>query len=277
MTVNFDLVIDTKEDSVDMKAGLNTMQGISDAMRCAAQTILTGNTPKQQSHKGKVRTTLKRNFKGSYGHIFSLDVYDDKLLKKLNSIGRPAFVELIKYIITESLYKETNPKLLSPKAQKALNEMGENYDKVVSQLRVSSLSNIHEISSKFNHDVKIRYRISRDKQTVIAQFNQNTARALEAIEFDIKVDLIVNITRLNIYTGNGRLQIKDHDETIAFGFGIKYADIKLEAKKLFSENLDYNNGIDRDKIKHLHIIASPVKLNDGKIVKYIIKGFHRAK
>jgi hypothetical protein len=276
MTVNFDLVIDTEEDSVDMKAGLDTMQGISDAMRCAAQTILTGKTPKQQWHKGKVRTTLKRNFKGSYGHIFSLDIYDDKLSKKLNSIGRLAFVELISYIITESLYKETNPDTLSPKARKVLDELGENYDKAVSQLRISSLSNIHEISSKFNHDVKIRHRISRDKQTIIAQFNQDTAKVLEATEQDDAIDLTVNITRLNIFTGNGRLQIKDQDtdETIAFGFGIRYTDIELKAKKVFSENLNHNNGIHQEEYKYLNIIASPVKLNDGKIVKYIVKGFH---
>lgn len=279
MTVNFDLVIDTKEDSVDMKAGLDTMQGISDAMRCAAQTILTGKTPKQQWHKGKVRTTLKRNFKGSYGHIFSLDIYDDKLSKKLKSIGRPAFVELISYIISESLYKETNPDTLSPKARKVLDELGDNYNEVVCQLRVSSLSNIHEISSKFNHDVKIRHRISRDKQTVIAQFNQNTAKVLDATEQEETIDLTVNITRLNIFTGNGRLQIKDQDsnETIAFGFGIKYQDIEKTAKRVFSENLNSNNGTHEKEYKYLNIKASPVKLNDGKIVKYIVKGLYRDK
>lgn len=51
MTINLDLVVETEEDSVDMKAGLDSMQGVSDAVRCVAETILTENIPKRQTHK----------------------------------------------------------------------------------------------------------------------------------------------------------------------------------------------------------------------------------
>ncbi len=272
MTINFDLVIETEEDSVDMKAGLESMQGVSDALRCVAESVLAGKTPKRQTHKSKVRTSLKRSFKGSYGHIFSIDLYDEGLRKKLNAIGRPAFVELISYFISESLYMESQP--LSPKAQKVLEELGERAESVVSQLRVSSLENIHEISNKFNHDVRVRYRKSRYNQVVLAKFDRKTAKVLQAKPSDEVVELEVMVTRLNIYTGNGRLQVKGQDETVAFGFGITYRDVRLEAKKVFSENLNYNNGLKLGKWRYIKIKASPVKLRDGKVVKYIVKGFY---
>lgn len=272
MTINFDLVINTEEDSVDMKAGLESMQGVSDAVRCISESILTEKTPHRQSHKGKVRTSLKKSFKGSYGHIFSLDIHDDELLKKLNSIGRPAFIELISYFISESLYREPNP--LSPKAQEVLDRLGKTDEEVVKQLRVSSLENIHEISMKFNHDIKIRHRKSRDNQTVIAKFDRDTAKVLQASQSNEKIDLTISVTRLNIHTGNGRLQIQDQEETVAFGFGIKYKEVTLRAKKIFSENLNHNNGISRNKWEFLKISVAPIKLRDGKIVKYIVKGIY---
>ncbi|MDG9669318.1 hypothetical protein ONV78_16380 [Hahella sp. CR1] len=271
MTINLDLVIEA-EDSVDMKAGLDSMQGVSDAVRCTAETILTEKIPERQTHKSKVRTSLKKSFKGSYGHIFSIDIYDDDLLKKLRKMGHTAFIELIGYFISESLYKESNP--LSPKAQKVVDDLGEKAEKLVKQLRVSALKNIHEVSTKFDHDIKVRYRKSRDSQTVIAKFDRNTARVLQAKQSHEKYDLKIIVTRLNIHTGNGRLQIEGADETVAFGFGKEYKDVNIGPKKLFSENLDYNNGISRDKWKYLKISASPIKLRDEKVVKYIIKDIY---
>lgn len=274
MSINLDLVIETEDDTVDMKAALDSMQGVSDAVRYAAEGILTEKAPKRLSHKSSVRTSLKKSFKGSYGHIFSLDIIDADLQKRLNAIGRSSFVELLSYLMSESLYAESRE--LSPKAQKTLDKLGETAEDIVKQLRVSSLENIHEISIKFNHSVKIRYRKSREDQTIIARFDRNTAKALQATQSEQKIDLTVIVTRLNIHTGNGRLQIKGAEETVAFGFGIEYKDVKLEAKKIFSANLDKNNGVSRDKWEYLKISAVPITLKDGKVVKYIVKGFYGA-
>lgn len=274
MSINLDLVIETEDDTVDMKAALDSMQGVSDAVRCAAEGILTEKAPKRLSHKSNVRTSLKKSFKGSYGHIFSLDVIDADLQKRLNAIGRSSFVELLAYLISESLYIESRE--LSPKAQRVLDKLGETAEDIVKQLRVSSLENIHEISSKFNQSIKIRYRKTRDDQMIIARFDRNTAKALQAKQSEQKIDLTVIVTRLNIHTGNGRLQIKGAEETVAFGFGIEYKTVKLEAKKIFSANLDKNNGISKDKWEYLKISAVPITLKDGKVVKYIVKGFYSA-
>lgn len=272
MSINLDLLIETTEDAVDMKASLDTMQGVSDAVRYAAEGILTEKVPKRLSHRSKVRTSLKRSFKGSYGHIFSLDIIDPDLERKLSSIGRPSFVELLSYLISESLYAE--PKELSKRAQRALDKLGETAEGIVKQLRVSSLENIHQISMKFNHDVEIRYRKSRYNQATIARFNRSTAKVLQATQSENRVDLSVIVTRLNIHTGNGRLQVEGADETVAFGFGIEYKSVRLEAKKIFSANLDKNNGVSKDKWKYLRVSVSPITLRDGTIVKYIVKGFY---
>ncbi|MDX9990268.1 hypothetical protein [Thiothrix unzii] len=275
MTINLDIVIETPEHSVDMKSGLDTLQGTSDAIRCISETILTEKTPQRLTHKGKVRTTLKQSFKGSYGHVFSIDIFDGALNRKFNRIGKETFSELISYFLLEALYIETQQ--LSDKAQKILDKIEDESEQLIAQLRVSALENIHSISTKFEHEVKIRFRRSRESQVVLAKFNKETAEVLQAIESNEKFDLNVCITRLNINTGNGRFLIKDNNETVAFGFGTEYKTIKLEAKKLFSENLNHNNGLqDKDWI-FLRVAASPIKLRDGKIIKYIVRGFYRDK
>lgn len=272
MSINFDIVIATEDHSVDMKAGLSSMQGVSDAVRCIAESVLTEKVPERQTSKSNVRTSLKQSFKGSYGHIFSLDVYDAELQKRLNKIGRATFVELIGYFISESLYRES--KQPTDKAQNILNDLGDTANQIVMQLRVSALENIHEVSTKFNHDILIRHRISRDRQHVVANFDRESARVLQAKQSDRQIKLRVVITRLNIHTGNGRLQIEGQDETIAFGFGIEYKEIDVNAKKVFSENLNYNNGLKQDKWRYLRVSASPVELRDGRVVKYIVKGLY---
>jgi hypothetical protein len=272
MSIELDVVIDAPENSVDMKAGLDTLQGVSDATRCITETLLTEKVPQRLTHTSKVRTTLKQTFKGSYGHIFSVDVYDQKLKEKFNSIGRIEISELISYFISESLYKESKP--LSIKSQKVINSLGETSEKLVQQLRISALRNIHEIPIKFNYDVKVRLRNNRDDQIILGKFDLTTAAVLQARKTGEKIDLSVGITRLNINTGNGRLLPKGENETVAFGFGIGYRAVKLEAKKLFSENLDHNNGLKQEEWKLLKISVSPIALKDGKIVKYIIMGFY---
>lgn len=274
MAINLDLVIETNEDSVDMKAGLESMMGVSDAIRCISETVLTEKVPKRQTSKSDVRTSLKKSFKGSYGHIFTLDVYEDKLKKKLKKIGKSALIELIAYFVRESLYQDSNE--LSPKAQEALDGLGGKSEELVKQLRVSSLENIHKVSIVFNQNIHIRYRKNRNEKIHIAKFDRETAKVLKASTSDETIDLKAVVTRLNILTGNGRLRLEGKDETVAFGFGFEYKEVNVKAKKIFSENLNYNNGIDETKWKYLSIKVAPIKLRDGKVVKYIVKAFYES-
>lgn len=269
MSLELDVVIDSPVNSVDMKTGLSTLQGASDAARCIAEAVLTEKTPKRQTHKGKVRTSLKKSFTGSYGHIFSIEIYDNKLRKKFKSIGQTVFSELIAYFLSESLYLDS--KLLSEEAQVIVDNLGDTAEEIEKQLRISALNNLHKASTTFNHDVKIRFRARGSNPIVLAKLNQTTAEVLKTTESK-KEDLTIRVTRLNIYTGNGRLVVQDENETVAFGFSTEYKRLPLDAKKGFSTNLHHNNGLGDDDCHYLKISAKALKLRDGKIVKYIITG-----
>lgn len=272
MTLKMDVVVDSAEPSVDMKSGLDSFQGVSDATRKIAETILTEKVPQRLNHKSKVRTTLKRTFTGSYGQMFDLNIYDETLRQRFKSIGRPAFIELMQYFFKEALYEDFT--LQSKRAQNVLDKLGDTSEELVKELRVSALENIHQVSLKFHRTLEIRFRKSRENQISIGRFDESTAEVLEATEDKEDVDLVVSITRLNINTGNGRLKQKGAAETVAFGFSSEYKAVRLKAKKLFSANLDYNNGLDESEWNTLQISARPIRLKDGKIIKYIVKGYY---
>lgn len=272
MTINFDVVIETgQEYSVDMKSGLDTLQGISDSTRYIAETLLTEHVPQKLTHTRKIRTDLKKSFKGSFGQQFSLVIEDRVCRARFNRMGRGVFAELVSYFISESLYMESQP--LSEKAQAKLESLGEKEDVLLEQLRKSSLHLVHEVSTKFGHNVKLRYRKNREEQTIIAQFDRSTVLTLEPLAENGEQLITASITRLNINTGNGRLLPANEDDTVSFGFGGLYREVRIELRKRFSENLNYNNQqIDRTNWRQLQLKVKPMKLRSGKIVKYIIKG-----
>lgn len=270
MSLPLDVVIDTPDDTVDMKSGLDTLQGVSDAARCIAETILTGKVPERQNHKASIRTTLKQSFKSSYGQKFSIDIYDEQIQKKFNRIGKPAIVELISYFLNESIYKEPSYEL-SIKAQRVIDELGATAEDLTKQLRMSPLKQLHEVSEKFGYDVKIRYRPSSVNQTELAKFDRNTAKSIYAKVAREEIRIMGAITRLNINTGNGRLKVEGEADTVAFGFSVQYARVPANIKATLSENLNWNNTHHEDAWEYLDVVARPVKLPDGTTVKYMIK------
>lgn len=273
MAINLDVVIDTPEYEVDMKAGLDTLQGISDATRTIAETLLTGKVPQRKSSKSSVRTMLKRTFKGSYGQNFSLYLSDDDLKKEYRKIGNTAFSELMGFFMKEALDLEVAE--LSEKSEKIVAKLGDNAERLVRQLRTSIMKDAHEVPKKFGNDVKVRFKSAADR-VVIAKFDRTTALALEAKRSNVKVNISAAIRRFNTNTGNGRLQISGGSETVAFGFEKVYRDVRFATKKKFSENLDFNNGIDSDNWRYLEIEAYPIKLFDDRIIKYVVAGLHEA-
>jgi hypothetical protein len=270
MPLDLDVVINTPEESVDMKSGLDTLQGVSDAARCIAETILSGRVPERQSYKSNVRTQLKQSFRGSYGQIFSIEIFDEKAQRKYDEIGRSVFLELMAYFLNESVYKE-HLYQLSAIAEGVIAELGEKADALTKQLRKSPLRRLHQVSDKFGYGVKIRYRQSRDNQTELANFDQNTAATIQARLARQDVRITVAITRLNINTGNGRLVVEGTDDTVAFGFHGQYARVSFAIKEAISENLNYNNVRDSERWQYIDVVARPIKLRDGKVVKYIVK------
>ncbi|MEL4241066.1 hypothetical protein [Shewanella xiamenensis] len=270
MEIDFDVVIESDDYSVEMSKGLETLQGASEVTRQVFETILLEKVPQHLTTNSKVRTKLMRSFKGSYGQSFCLETDDQELEKRLKSIGKQAFAELLSYFINESLYRETKP--LSVKAEKIRAKLGPLEDELISQMRKSSLAHLHSVSTHFGKTVKLRYRKNRDVQTVLADLDQFSFSALNPKVDKTKVVINASITRLNINTGNGRLQIEGEAETVAFGFPNRYADVRQVAKKQFSKNLDDNNGLPNEKRIKLKLEAHTLKLKSGKIIKYLIEG-----
>lgn len=272
MAIDLDVIIESPEYSVEMKSGLKTLQGSSDAIRTITETVLSGTIPERRTFKGKVRTLLKASFEGSYGQVFSVDITDRNLAKKYSDIGWEVFIELVSYFLNESVYKQSER--LSDQAKDIVEELGEKAEELSQQLRISSMKNIHDTSFKFDYDVKLRFRKNRDEQITLAQFNRSTGATLAAKVDRNETDISAAITRLNINTGNGRLQIAGEEETTAFGFGAEYKLINLAAKKALSDNLDANNGLEeRDRIQ-IRLRTRALRLRDGKVVKYFITAFY---
>lgn len=253
-----------------MKAGLKTLQGVSDAARCIAETLLTDHVPQRQTHKKDVRTILKQSFKGSYGHIFAIEIYDDEANRRFKRMGRAVFLELMDYFLNEAVYKE-HAYELTDAANRVVKDLGEKADALTKQLRKSAMQNLHAVPEQFGFDVKVRYRKNRDNQRVLANFDQATAATISARPAREDVRITAAITRLNINTGNGRLSVKGIDGTVAFGFKGLYARVPVAIKEPISVNLAYNNVRDSDNWQYMEIVARPIKLRDGKVVKYIVK------
>lgn len=273
MSINFDVVIASEDYSVDMNSGLDTLKGASEATRQIATTVLEGRVPERLSSESKVRTNLKKSFKGSFGQQFSVDIYDLDIKKRFNKIGKQAFVELISYFINEALYQESLE--LSPKAKSVLGDLGtEIEERLIKQLQKSSLDHLHTVSNNFNQDVKLRYRQSREQQTILAKVDRTTHATLQPRTDKTQRNITASITRLNINTGNGRLQIQGADETVAFGFPAtrRYLELKAASKTPFSENLHTNNGKPREKWETLQLRVHTQTTNTGRVIKYIIEG-----
>lgn len=278
MDVNFDVWVDSGKDfSIDMNSGLDTFKGASEVTRKVAETLLTKHVPKQLHHSNKIRTQLRQNFKGSFVQTFSLSIDDPELEENYRKIGKGAFIELISYFMSESLYQESPE--LSNKARSTLKKLGDKLtEQLIEELRVSSLAHLHTVSTNFNQEVQLRYYKNKSKKetVVVAKVDQTTGEVLKPKTDTTTVTLEASITRLNINTGNGRLQIKGDTGTVAFGFSRPghYPHRDKVLKQKLSDNLHVNNGIgsDKKKWKTIKLKAHTQKAQHGRIIKYIIEG-----
>ncbi|MCL1092872.1 hypothetical protein [Shewanella kaireitica] len=274
MGINFDVLIDSDDYSVDMNTGLETLKGASEVTRKIAGTLLTEHVPKNLTNENKVRTKLKKSFKGSFGQTFTLEIEDLELKKRFNKIGKEPFAELVSYFIHEALYLESAE--LSKKAQKTLDNLGDILEeKLTEELRVSSLAHLHSVATSFNQEVKLRFRQSRAEQIILAELDRTSSATLKSKTDTKEIRIEASITRLNINTGNGRLQLFDAGETVAFGFPaqVKFREQNRSLKQKFSDNLHINNGLkNRDDWKTLKLKAYTKKTNNNRIIKYLIIG-----
>lgn len=121
MELDFEIIVETEENNVDMKSGLETFQGMSDAVRKIATSFANDQVLKRINYKSDIRTKLKHSFKGSYGQRFSMDIIGKGDQATINQIGKDVFIELVSHTINEARYGK--PKKISRGAQGILDSM----------------------------------------------------------------------------------------------------------------------------------------------------------
>ncbi|MCL9777047.1 hypothetical protein [Vibrio methylphosphonaticus] len=270
--MKLDLIIQTEDHAVDMKSGLETLSGTSESIRTVVEAALTDHVSQRTYSTNKVRNKMMESFEGSYGVVFEVIVDDPDLKKKMTQIGERVLGELISYFIAEALYKDSPD--LSDEAKVALDNISaETQDKLLSKLRRSPLENAHSVPTHFGYNVTIKRHLNNLKRRDLVVLDREGKTNLAPRTNKNVVTFRACITRLNINTGNGRLLKENESDTIAFGFTSSYRDVRVAARKKFSENLNKNNGIPSDQWEYIDITATTLRLKSGHIIKYMISGF----
>ncbi|MDY6488448.1 hypothetical protein [Acinetobacter faecalis] len=268
MEIELDLIIQTPPsiNEVDMKSALDTMQGISDSVRTISETVVTKHLPEKKSSKNKIRTTMKNSFSGSYGLNFSVVAYDDAK-ESAQVLGKNLILELIEYYLAEAL--DTDSKQLSPQAEKLKNELGELSVELISVLRGTMLRSAHKVTQNFGYPVKIRYKGKKIRELQV--LDEVTLSSLIPKENQNLLQIEMAVTRFNRFTGNGRLQLKGEQNSIAFGF-LGYNTVETILKKKIADNLSNNTGIGEiEDMTFLKVECYSYERRDGKVIKYMIK------
>lgn len=268
MRVNYDVIIESGTDEVDMEYGVTTLGGTSEVTCLLAEAILRKRIIKRRTHVNPARAVLKKNFTGSYGQNFDLIINEPELIAELKKITKPVFNEVMSYFISQSLYLETDE--VSNEAERVIQGLSDIEDELIDRIR-APLKRMHEINVKKNYDIQLNFKQrSLDKIRVI---RLNTATATNLFHSRIvgrPSDISAYITRFNARTGNGRLVLEGEDETIAFGFYSPLRIIQLAQKRMISENLHINNAAQPGRNTYITLNVSQVKINSGETIKYLI-------
>ena len=199
-------------------------------------------------------------------------LFRSDLRARLTAIGNETMSQVIGYFISEALYLEYVA--LSEDSIRIIDGISEEtQNQLLDKLRRSPLQNAGAVPSTYGHNVVLKTHTSEIERREIITLTRACKTNLSPKINKTVINLRVCITRLNINTGNGRLLIEGSSETIAFGFPSAYKEVRIAAKKRFSQNLDRNNGVPSDEWEYIDISAMSLRLKSGHIIKYLISGF----
>ena len=272
LKMKLDLIIQTVGHEVDMRTGLETISGASEAVRCVVEAAITDNVPKRNTSANQIRNIMMESFEGSYGLVFKVSTEEPDLRARLTAIGNETMSQVIGYFISEALYLEYVA--LSEDSIRIIDGISEEtQNQLLDKLRRSPLQNAGAVPSTYGHNVVLKTHTGEIERREIITLTRTCKTNLSPKINKTVINLRVCITRLNINTGNGRLLIEGSSETIAFGFPSAYKEVRIAAKKRFSQNLDRNNGVPSDEWEYIDISAMSLRLKSGHIIKYLISGF----
>ncbi|APK11833.1 TPA: hypothetical protein RMM48_004014 [Escherichia coli] len=264
--VNYDVVIRSGDQPVDMDYALETLGGASEVTCLLAEAILQKKVVKRRSPANKARAVLHQSFPSSYGQNFALAIDDPILKARLVEITNPVLAEIMGFYISEAMYIQ--PPALSARARHYIEELEYLEDEIISRIR-NPLIRMHKINYRRNWDIDFNFKPD-GRQRKIVTLNTRTAANLThtTVERE-RFNIIAMVTRFNSRTGNGRLVLQDEDETVAFGFANQLGMVPSAQKRMISLNLHNNNGRS-DNYIYLSMTVSRVVIMSGETVKYAV-------
>nr|WP_302444381.1 hypothetical protein [Hafnia alvei] len=268
MRVNYDVIIKSGDDEVDMEYGLDTLAGTAEVTCLCAEAILRKVIIKRRTHVNPARAVLKKNFTGSYGQNFDLVIKEPELISELRKISKPVFNEVMSFFISQSLYLESRE--LSHEAEEVVKGLSDIEDELICRIR-APLKRMHEINLKKNYNIELNFKQrAHDKKKVI-ELDTATATNLFKSRVSRNKEVIrAYITRFNARTGNGRLVLDGENDTVAFGFFSPLRVIFPAQKRMISANLHVNNPPPVTGYTYLNLTVSRVTINSGETIKYLV-------
>ncbi|EPY6968853.1 hypothetical protein ACXEHL_003754 [Klebsiella pneumoniae] len=264
--VNYDVVIKSGEEPVDMDYALDTLGGASEVTCLLAEAILQKKVVKRRTSANSARAVLHQSFQSSYGQNFALAIDDPIMKARLVEITNPVLAEIMGFYIAEAMYME--PSALSARARHYIDELDYLEDEIVSRIR-NPLIRMHKINYRCNWDVDFNFKPD-GRQRKIVTLNTRTAANLTHTSVQReRFNIVAMVTRFNSRTGNGRLVLRDENETVAFGFAMPLGMVPPAQKKMVSLNLHNNNGRG-DNYIYLSMTVSRVVIMSGETVKYAV-------
>ncbi len=270
MEIPLDVIVESppNKNSINMKDGLLTFQGIVDIALTVVMTVAHEKVPKQKTYKDDVRADMLDNFTGSYGLNFKL-IADKEADKTLSQLGEKVVIELIEYFLAEAL--DQNSLNLSKQADEVIKKLDKVGVELIAEIKGRMMRNAHQMLVNYGYDTKLRYSKSPKSKKDIQTFNETTFETLSAKVNPTPRVIEVAITRFNNLTGNGRLQLKGEVDTHAFGFNA-YKGVASITKSLVSKNLSSNTAIvDPKKMHFLKLSVKAHERSDGKVIKYMVQ------
>ncbi|RKT91740.1 UNVERIFIED_ORG: hypothetical protein C7432_3142 [Pantoea allii] len=268
MRVNYDVIIESGTDEVDMEYGIATLGGTSEVTCLLAEAILRKRIIRRRTHVNPARAVLKKNFTGSYGQNFDLIINEPELVAELRKISKPVFNEVMGYFIAQSLYLDAGD--VSDEAESVIEGLSDIEDELIDRIR-APLKRMHEINIKKNYDIQLNYKQRNlDKMRVIKLTTATATNLFHSSIAGRPEEIRAYITRFNARTGNGRLVLEGEDDTVAFGFYSPLRIIQLEQKRMVSANLHTNNAAQAGRYTYLTLRVSRVNINSGETIKYLI-------
>lgn len=266
MTVNYDVVIKSGDDAVDMNYALDTLAGASDVTCLLAEAILRKKVVQRLTESSPARAVLHQSFKSSYGQNFELVIDDTELSAKLAEITNSVFSEIMSFYISEALYIQNPP--LSESASNYIEELEEIESELVDRIR-NPLKKMHKVNYRRNWDVEFNYKNGLQKRKIVNLDSRTGSNLVYTKTERGIINIIAVVTRFNSRTGNGRLVLQGEDDTVAFGFSNPFPTVSGAQRKIISLNLHVNTG-KRDDFTYLRMSVSKVVIKSGETIKYLV-------